>query len=59
MLGISFLLELTETDKPNETKKVSTKMKIEERKLNEINVSQNTKLVIKENKGKCIKIVFL
>ena len=52
MLGISFLLELTETDKPNETKKVSTKMKIEERKLNEINVSQNTKLVIKENKGK-------
>ena len=43
-------LEITETDTPNETKEVSTKVKVEEHKLNEI-ISQNTKHVIKENKG--------
>ena len=43
-------LETTETDTPNETKEDSTKVKIEELKLNEI-ISQKTKHVIKENKG--------
>ena len=45
-----FFLEITETDTPNETKEDSTKVKIEELKLNEI-ISQKTKHVIKENKG--------
>ena len=43
-------LEITETDKPNKTKKDSTKVKIEENKLDKV-ISQNTKHVIKENKG--------
>ena len=43
-------LEITETDKPNKTKEDSTKVKIEENKLDKV-ISQNTKHVIKENKG--------
>ena len=50
MLRVLFPLEITKTDKPNETKEVSTKVKVEEHKLNEI-ISHNTKHVIKENKG--------
>ena len=50
MLRVLFPLEITETDKPNETKEVLTKVKVEEHKLNEI-ISHNIKNVIKENKG--------
>ena len=50
MLRVSFPLEITETDKLNETKEILTKVKIEEHKLNAV-ISQNTKHGIKENKG--------
>ena len=52
MLRVFFFpLEITETDKPKKTKEDLTKVKIEEHKLNEVNVSQIIKHVYKENKG--------
>ena len=45
MLIVLFSLEITETDKPTQTK-----VKIEQHKLSEI-ISQNSKNAIKANKG--------
>ena len=50
MLIVLFSLEITETDKPNQTKEDSTKVKIEQHKLSEI-ISQNSKNANKANKG--------